>query len=144
MNGKFHVQIVTNEQQLADAYSVRKKVFVEEQQVPPEIEIDDLENEAVHFVLYINHVPSGAGRLRLLEGYGKVERICILKEYRGTGAGIAIMNMIEEYAKNECIQKLKLNAQTHAIPFYSHLGYKITSDVFYEAGIPHQSMEKKL
>jgi predicted GNAT family N-acyltransferase len=140
----FDVQIVSNEQQLKDAYYIRKKVFVEEQHVAPELEIDDLEQEAIHFVLYIDQVPSGAGRLRLLEGYGKVERICVLKKQRVSGAGTAIMSKIEEYAHNEGIHKLKLNAQTHAIGFYSHLGYEITSDEFYEAGIPHKSMAKSL
>lgn len=138
------VQIVSNERQLNDAYSIRRKVFVEEQHVAPELEIDDLEQEAIHFVLYIDQIPSGAGRLCLLEGYGKVERISVLKEHRVSGAGTAIMRKIEEYAQNEGIHKLKLNAQTHAIGFYIHLGYEITSDEFYEAGIPHKSMAKSL
>ena len=139
-----HVQIVNNEQQLNEAVSIRRKVFVEEQHVAPEIEIDELEKEAIHFILYVDNVPAGAGRLRILEGYGKVERICVLNEQRGSGAGAAIMNKIEEYANNNGIQKLKLNAQKHAIPFYSHLGYDIISDEFYEAGIPHQSMMKNI
>jgi predicted GNAT family N-acyltransferase len=138
------VKIVSNEEQLKDAYLVRKIVFVEEQQVPVEEEIDQYESDAVHFVLYQDSQPTGAGRFRLVDGYGKVERICVLKERRTGGSGKAIMNKIEEYAKQKGINKLKLNAQTHAIPFYSKLNYEVVSEEFLDAGIPHRTMVKKL
>jgi predicted GNAT family N-acyltransferase len=54
------------------------------------------------------------------------------------------MGKVESFAKKQGIKQLKLNAQTHAIPFYSKLGYEIVSDEFYEAGIPHQSMSKTI
>jgi predicted GNAT family N-acyltransferase len=138
------VKIVENQKELEDAYTVRKTVFVEEQAVPLEEEIDAYENEAEHFVMYNEDSPIGAGRFRLVDGYGKVERICILKEARKTGAGKAIMNTIETYALEKGIQKLKLNAQTHAIPFYAGLGYEVVSEEFMDAGIPHKTMVKKL
>ncbi|WP_394235362.1 GNAT family N-acetyltransferase [Niallia oryzisoli] len=138
------VQIISNQQQQNDAFAIRKKVFVEEQQVPPEEEIDKLESESTHFILYINEEPAGAGRFRTVDGYGKVERICVLKDYRGTGAGKAIMEKIEAYAKKEGFTRLKLNAQTHAIPFYSRLGYEVTSEEFLDAGIPHKTMMKEI
>lgn len=81
----------TTEDQLQDAYAIRKKVFVEEQHVPLEIEIDDHENDSSHFVLYDENKPVGAGRFRILNGKGKVERICILPSYRGKGAGLKVM-----------------------------------------------------
>jgi predicted GNAT family N-acyltransferase len=141
---ELEVNIANNDQQLKDAYKVRKTVFVDEQKVPMEEEIDHLESEATHFVLYQEGTPIGAGRLRLVDGYGKVERICVLKESRVSGAGKALMESIESFAKKQGIQQLKLNAQTHAIPFYSKLGYEIVSDEFYEAGILHQSMLKTI
>ena len=144
MNVKpLEVQIVKTEEQLKDAYFVRKTVFVEEQMVPMEEEIDHFEKEAVHFVLY-DHSPLGAGRFRIVDGYGKVERICVLKERRVGGAGTAIMNKIEEYAKEQGINKLKLNAQVHAIPFYTKLGYEVVSEEFLDAGIPHKTMTKNI
>jgi predicted GNAT family N-acyltransferase len=79
-----------------------------------------------------------------VDGYGKVERICVLQEARKTGAGKAIMNAIEKYAREKDIHKLKLNAQTHAIPFYAGLGYEIVSEEFMDAGIPHKTMVKEL
>jgi predicted GNAT family N-acyltransferase len=138
------VKIVETEKELQDAYSVRKTVFVEEQQVPVEEEIDEHEGSATHFVLYEDNEPIGAGRFRVLDGIGKVERICVLKDYRGTGAGKVVMSSIEKYANDKGFSCLKLNAQTHAIPFYSKLGYDVISDEFLDAGIPHKTMKKTI
>lgn len=137
-----NVEIVTTKEQLQDAFSVRRLVFVEEQQVPEEEEIDQYDDECIHFVLYNQEMPIGAGRFRNLDGIGKVERICVLSSCRGTGAGKLIMDKIEQYAKQNNYSALKLNAQTQAIPFYSKLGYEIISDEFMDAGIPHRTMKK--
>ena len=138
------VKVVENHQELEDAYSVRRTVFIDEQNVPQEEEIDHHEGEATHFVFYQDERPIAAGRFRFVDGYGKVERICVLKEARGTGAGKAIMNGIEDHARKNDIHKLKLNSQTHAIPFYAGLGYEVVSDEFMDAGIPHKTMVKEL
>lgn len=138
------VRIVETEQELADAFDVRRTVFVDEQNVPEEEEIDQHESEAVHFVLYNEGKAAGAGRFRVLDGIGKVERICVLKENRKSGSGVAVMNKIEEYAKTQGITTLKLNAQTHALPFYSRLGYETISEEFLDAGIPHKTMKKTI
>jgi predicted GNAT family N-acyltransferase len=137
-------KIVENEKELEDAFSVRRTVFIDEQNVPAEEELDQHEDEATHFVLYHEGSPIGAGRFRFIDGYGKVERICVLKEARKTGAGKRIMNGIEEYALEEDIRKLKLNSQTHAIPFYAGLGYEVVSEEFLDAGIPHKTMIKSI
>jgi predicted GNAT family N-acyltransferase len=138
------LKVVENQKELEDAFSIRKTVFVEEQNVPLEEEIDQFEDEAVHFVLYNDSAPIGAGRFRVVDGYGKVERICVLKEARKTGAGNAIMNGIEEHAGEQGLHKLKLNAQTQAIPFYARLGYEVVSEEFLDAGIPHKTMMKEM
>ncbi|WNS76899.1 GNAT family N-acetyltransferase [Bacillus sp. DTU_2020_1000418_1_SI_GHA_SEK_038] len=138
------VKVVGNHQELQDALSVRKTVFVQEQQVPEEEEIDQYDDTAIHFVQYDGETPIGAGRFRIIDGIGKVERICVLKDKRKTGAGKMIMLKIEEYAKEHDIPSLKLNAQTHAIPFYSGLGYDIISEEFLDAGIPHRTMKKNI
>ncbi|EFV79060.1 GNAT family N-acetyltransferase [Cytobacillus oceanisediminis] len=138
------VRIVSSEQELHDAFSVRKQVFINEQNVPEEEEIDQFEDEAVHFVLYNNGMPAGAGRFRIVDGNGKVERICVLKENRQSGSGKAIMDKIEEHAKKQGLPALKLNAQTQAIPFYEKLGYQVISEEFMDAGIPHRTMKKTI
>lgn len=139
-----HVKIV-KDQQLEDAFFVRKTVFVEEQKVDVEEEIDQYEDCSVHFVLYNEkEQPIGAGRFRELNGYGKVERICVMANARQSGAGKQIMATIEEFARENGFQQLKLNAQTQAIPFYEKLGYHIVSEEFMDAGIPHRTMVKNI
>lgn len=128
-----------------DALFVRRTVFIEEQHVPEEEEIDEFEQDATHFVLYDGEKPVGAGRFRTIDdGVGKIERICILPQYRGRGAGKQLMETIEMFAKEQGIEKVKLNAQTHAEPFYQKLGYDTVSGVFMDAGIPHVTMVKSL
>jgi predicted GNAT family N-acyltransferase len=136
------VKVVENEKELEDAFSVRRTVFIDEQNVPAEEEIDTLEEEATHFVGYHEGTPIAAGRFRVVGGYGKIERICVLKEARKTGIGKELMNKIEIYALENGIDNFKLNAQTQAIPFYSRLGYEVVSDEFLDAGIPHRTMIK--
>jgi predicted GNAT family N-acyltransferase len=139
-----NVKVVENEKELEDAFSVRRTVFIDEQNVPAEEEIDELENEATHFVAYLEDTPIAAGRFRIVDGYGKVERICVLKAARKTGSGREMMNTIEAYARDNGLNKLKLNAQTHAIPFYAGLGYEVVSEEFLDAGIPHKTMIKNI
>ncbi|EIJ81819.1 GCN5-related N-acetyltransferase [Bacillus methanolicus PB1] len=139
-----NVKVVETDKELQDALSVRRTVFIDEQNVPEEEEIDQFESSSTHFVAYENGQPIGAGRIREVDGYGKVERICVLKEYRKSGAGKAIMEKIESFAKEKGFSALKLNAQTHAIPFYSRLNYEVISDEFLDAGIPHMTMKKSL
>ncbi|WP_062351946.1 GNAT family N-acetyltransferase [Bacillus kwashiorkori] len=133
--------IVTTEKQQQDAFLIRKIVFIDEQQVPPEEEIDQFEKEATHFVLYDGARPIGAGRFRSVDGVGKIERVCILKEYRGNGAGKLLMEKMIQYAQEVNFSKVKLNSQTHAIPFYEKLGFIVVSEEFMDAGIPHKTME---
>ncbi|NYE05474.1 putative GNAT family N-acyltransferase [Bacillus niacini] len=139
-----NVKVCENEKELQDAFSVRRTVFIDEQNVPEEEEIDQFEKDAVHFVSYQEGTSVAAGRFRVVDGFGKVERICVLKEARNTGAGKAIMREIESYAQKKALHKLKLNAQTHAIPFYANLGYEVVSEEFLDAGIPHKTMLKKI
>src|SRR5690625_3664793 len=73
------VKIVTTKRERELVYKIRKKVFVEEQHVPIEEEIDTHEEEAIHFICYHNEKPIGASRLRFVENYGKLERICVLR-----------------------------------------------------------------
>ncbi|WP_407271019.1 GNAT family N-acetyltransferase [Radiobacillus sp. PE A8.2] len=138
------ITIVETDKQKNDAYYVRNTVFVQEQNVPPELEIDDLEAEATHFVGYVDDQPIAAGRLRLVDDYGKLERICVLKEYRGLAYGQKLISAMEAHIQTSGYPKVKLNAQTHAENFYKFIGYETVSDQFMDAGIPHVTMIKQL
>lgn len=137
---------VTNEEQLKDAYQVRHQVFVDEQKVPEDLEIDQYEEQSEHFVVYQNeNEPIGAGRLRPVSSTeAKVERICVLQEVRGQSIGYQIMDKIENVAQKKGIKTLMLHAQDHAKGFYTRLGYETVSEPFDEAGIVHVKMKKEL
>jgi len=128
-----------------DQVIVRSKVFLIEQKVPIEEEIDFLDCEATQFVVYDdNDRPIGAARFRIVNNIGKVERVCVLKEYRQQGVGRLIMNTIEEHAKALGIKETMLNAQVTSIPFYERLGYKAEGEIFLDANIEHRKMTKKI
>lgn len=142
----YQIKHVHSTEELNDAYAIRKKVFVEEQQVPPELEIDEHENQSEHFVAYNEqHIPVGAGRLRPLSNTeAKVERICVDHPERGNTLGAQIMQVLEKVAQEKGIQTLLLHAQDHAERFYQRLGYQTISEPFDEAGIIHVKMKKEL
>ncbi|SIS47951.1 GNAT family N-acetyltransferase [Salimicrobium flavidum] len=136
------VRIVKTDQEKQDAYSVRRKVFMEEQGVTEEEEHDGLDEVAVHFVGYEEDKPVAAARLRVMDDYGKLERICVLEEYRGSSFGKQIILEMEEHVQKEGRDQSKLNAQTRAEGFYQSLGYETISGEFMDANIPHVTMEK--
>ncbi|MBO0585981.1 GNAT family N-acetyltransferase [Sporosarcina sp. E16_8] len=139
----FEVRFATSDLEQEDAFSVRRKVFVEEQGVPLNLELDHFDKTAAHFVVYSSESPIGAGRIREInDGIGKVERVCILAEYRGKHLGNLVMHALEEHAEKTDMNKIILNAQSYAVPFYEKLGYVITSPEFMDADIPHRAMEK--
>lgn len=141
----YNVKIVTSERERQEAFFVRRKVFVEEQGVPLNLELDELDKTADHFVVYNEDKPIGAGRIREIEiGTGKVERVCVLPTYRGKHLGNLMMNALEKHAVSKGFHKIILNAQSYAIPFYEKLGYVIASTEFMDADIPHRRMEKNL
>ncbi|MBB6453074.1 putative GNAT family N-acyltransferase [Salirhabdus euzebyi] len=139
-----NIKIVTTDQEMNDAYFVREVVFIKEQHVPADLEIDEFDQEATHFVGYENNEPVAASRLRFIEEYGKLERICVLKDFRGKQYGKQIIQAMEREIKHSGYKKAKLNAQTHAEGFYHSIGYETVSDEFMDAGIPHVTMIKTL
>lgn len=138
------VIIAKTEKERQDAFTVRNIVFVEEQKVPVELELDEFDQVATHFVMYDGDHPVGAARLRSLGDIGKIERVCLLAPYRNRGLGKYLMKKIIQYATDQGFSKVKLHAQTQVIPFYEKLGFSVTSAEFMDAGIPHRAMEKPL
>ncbi len=144
----FETIVIENEQQLQRALTIRKKVFVEEQHVPLEDEVDELDvldGPCRHLLITTNDDEAvGTGRVRLIEQYGKLQRVAVLKDMRQFGIGRLIIAELETLAKQLGAQKTKLDAQVHAIGFYEKLGYTVQSDVFLDAGIEHVLMTKSL
>ena len=123
-------------------YAVRRTVFIEEQNVPPELELDDADERAYHVLATsAEGLPIGTGRLKL-DCY--IGRMAVLREWRGRGVGAAILRTLLGLAEKEGCDVVRLHAQTHAIGFYSRYGFMALGAEFEEAGIPHRAMELKL
>ncbi|KAB2441205.1 GNAT family N-acetyltransferase [Bacillus luti] len=140
-------KLITEFTDLEIAFHIRKEVFVIEQDVPLEDEFDtfdEIGESCKHILVYYNELPVGTGRIRFVDGVGKLERICILKDYRKYGLGKIIIQALEEIARNKEATKVKLHGQTHAEGFYKKLGYQTSSNIFMEDGIPHILMTKIL
>ena len=125
----------------AEASRVRLAVFVEEQGVPPEIEMDEKDAVCVHALAYAQGRAVGTGRL-LPDGH--IGRMAVLKESRSRGVGGAILERLVEEARRRGMKEVVLSAQTHALGFYRRHGFIEAGKVFEEAGIPHQVMRRVL
>ncbi len=122
------------------AYPIRLAVFVHEQKVPEELELDDDDPTAWHAVVFKDGQAIATGRLLR---NGKIGRLAILREYRGLGLGSELLKTLVSYGRQEGIKQFFLHAQTSAIGFYERLGFKAIAPVFNEAGIDHIKMVLK-
>lgn len=122
-------------------FGIRRTVFVIEQAVPEEIEMDDLDAGAQHVLACIDGSPAGTGRITAA---GRIGRMAVLREYRGRGVGREILLALIEIGQSYAVDRLCLSAQCHAIPFYERMGFVAQGDVYEEAGIPHRWMERLL
>lgn len=125
----------------AEASRIRLTVFVEEQRVPPEIEMDDKDAGCVHALAYAQGRAVGTGRL-LPDGH--IGRMAVLKESRALGVGGAILERLVEEARRRGMREVVLSAQTHALGFYRKHGFSEEGEVYDDAGIPHQDMRRVL
>jgi predicted GNAT family N-acyltransferase len=122
--------------------AIRTQVFIEEQQVPAALEWDSDDDRAVH-VLVLAPDGTAVGTGRLLPA-GRIGRMAVLKEWRGKGAGGALLARLLELAHRLQLDDVVLHAQTHAIGFYARFGFRPEGEVFMEADIPHRVMRRIL
>lgn len=140
---------VTTEEQLQMGLNIRTKVFVEEQNVPSEEEIDQydvIDCNVQHILLLDEGIPVATGRLIYYKAdAAKMQRIAVLKEYRSKGYGRVLLLALEEIARELGLETSILDGQCQAEPFYTKLGYEVIStEPFYDAGILHVRMQKSL
>lgn len=129
-----------------DALEIRHQVFMLEQGVPREIEIDQHEASCIHVVLYDdNQIAVATCRLLPLEkGIMKLQRMAVQKAYRGKAYGRFIIEHAEQFTKEMGFRAMTLGAQITAVGFYETLGYIKVSEKFLDAGIEHYQMNKQL
>jgi predicted GNAT family N-acyltransferase len=122
--------------------AVRLAVFVVEQNIPEELEWDEFDAPSVHAIAEdAQGAPIGCGRL-LSDGH--IGRMAVLSDWRGRGVGAALLVYLIELARERGDQRVLLNAQTQAMPFYARYGFAPVGAQFEEAGIPHWTMERAL
>ena len=124
-----------------DICKIRFEVFVDEQNVPEELEIDGLDGEAKHVLAFVDEVPIGTGRI-LSDGH--IGRVAVLKKYRGQGSGKLIMKELIKWAQDMDLEKVWLSSQWHAHSFYLNLGFVCVGEIYKEAGIDHIKMYRAL
>ena len=124
-----------------DICAIRYEVFVDEQNVPEELEIDGLDGEAKHVLAFVDVVPIGTGRI-LIDGH--IGRVAVLKNYRGHGIGKLIMKELIKWAHDMSLEKVWLSSQWHAHSFYLDLGFVCVGEIYKEAGIDHIKMYRVL
>jgi predicted GNAT family N-acyltransferase len=125
----------------AEAQRIRFAVFVEEQGVPAELEMDEMDASCVHALAFEGGQAIGTGRL-LPDGH--IGRMAVLKAWRGRGVGAALLSRLVEAARERGVAEALLSAQVHALGFYRAHGFVAHGEVYEEAGIPHQEMRLTL
>ena len=139
------VVAIESPEQMADAHAIRRRVFIEEQHVPEELELDEDDQHAVHALALIDGRAVGCGRF---VAHGAVEvkigRMAVLTELRGTGIGRAVLEFLMNEARRRGFLRAVLHAQLSAEGFYLRQGFLPIGPAFEEAGIPHRKMERPL
>lgn len=139
---KFQIRKTDWDANRDELLAVRHKVFVEGQNVPVEIEVDNQDATCIHFLASDNHGhPIGTARI---DDTGHIGRVAVLEEWRGKGVGRALMLALLERMKQDGRVEAHLNSQTAATLFYEKLGFVPHGDEFLEAGIPHVAMSKTI
>lgn len=122
--------------------AIRRKVFIEEQHVPEDMEWDEHDETSVHF-LATDANGNAVGCVRLLST-GQVSRLSVLEDRRTEGVGRALLDAAINEARAQGLREIFLHAQTHATSFYEAAGFLVDGGIFIEAGIPHRLMVKTL
>ncbi len=118
---------------------IRTEVFVLEQGVPVELELDGMDAKSHHF-LATTEEGKPVGTARLLQS-GQIGRMAVLKSYRRHGIGRQLLDAAVVKAQQMKMPEIYLHAQTHALDFYAKSGFEAFGDIFDDAGIPHRAMK---
>ena len=130
---------------LAACHALRRTVFIEEQNVPEADEMDDLDTDAIHLLATDDaDRPVATARLLVRDDIGKIGRVCVLADQRGTGLGAALMRAAIDALAARGVRQVRLGSQTHAMGFYEKLGFVAEGPVYDDAGIPHRDMALNL
>lgn len=125
----------------AQASPIRFTVFVDEQKVPVELELDEFDPLSCHALALAGDEAIGTGRL-LPDGH--IGRMAVLAGWRGRGVGALLLQALIDEAQRRGMTRVVLNAQTHALGFYARFGFVPEGEEYDEAGLPHRTMSRRL
>jgi len=134
------VKRVSSERQLGQAFAIRIRVFVKEQGVPREIELDDDDEDAIHLLATIGPRAVGTARVVRHGGAAKIGRMAVLKSYRRKGVGMKLLTRALAVARRGKARKIYLHAQVAVSGFYERMNFRAVGANFDEAGIAHRKM----
>ncbi len=137
----FTIAIVSFSDRQAEITSVRRAVFVEEQNVPESIDFDGSDTDFIHVLATDkNGRPVGTARINRK---GKIGRMAVLKNYRWRGIGRKMIQELMDYGRKNSITDFHLSSQVTAVGFYKKMGFEPYGEEFLEAGITHINMKLK-
>jgi predicted GNAT family N-acyltransferase len=122
------------------AFNVRREVFVWEQNVPEELEHDEYDATATHFVAITEGEVVGTLRVVALPEHAKIGRVAVRQHFRGRGIAKAMMQAAMAFARDNGQERLYLTAQTDKLGMYEKLGFVAFGEIFDDAGMPHRAM----
>jgi predicted GNAT family N-acyltransferase len=138
------IEVDTGSPLWADVFALRCEVFVIEQGVPRELELDEYDATATHLAAIRDEAVVGTLRLLQHHGEAKIGRVAVRALLRGGGIGRRLMEHAAVIAAERGFAEIVLHAQVSVAGFYRQLGYVEEGDVFDEAGIPHITMRKRV
>jgi predicted GNAT family N-acyltransferase len=138
------VEVGDDRLRMEQAWALRRRVFIEEQHVPEEIELDLDDARALHALALEGERAVGCGRMLAHGDHVKIGRMAVLAERRGAGVGRRVLQFLVECARQRGYRRAMLDAQLHAEGFYLKLGFTPVGEVFEEAGIMDRKMERSL
>jgi len=138
------IKIIKPGEDLSEAMKIRIPVFVEEQNIPKENELDKNDKISYHAVLYDNNVPVACGRLYYTDNIAHIGRVAVLKQYRRKGYATTVCKKLIDIAISHKTNDITLDAQKYVVGLYEKLGFKVVGDEFLDENIPHFKMELKI
>ena len=136
------VKLVESEADMEAAVGIRFRVFVDEQSVPPEIELDEYDVVATHALALQDGVAIATGRAIVEDGSARIGRMAVDRQHRRSGVGGLVLQFLEDEAREQGAGEFVLHAQDYVKSFYARHGYEEHGDTFMEAGILHVEMRK--
>ncbi len=137
----FRIIITDYESHMEAIKDVRRRVFIVEQAIDPDLEVDGMDGECIHCLIEIDGEPIATGRM-LPDGH--IGRLAVIKSHRGKGHGMKVLMTLIDRARQVGLSSVYLHSQYHARDFYTKAGFVEKGRIFQEAGIDHIMMEKLL